>query len=224
MSEMPLKLSAYMAIKERILYCAYAPGALINEETLKSELGMSRTPIRDALSRLEQEGLIAILPKVGIMVSEMSIKDINELYEARLRIEPFAVRNYGSQIDDATYESYYRMFSKSTQDSTPQRLYEIDDAFHRLFLQATKNRYLISFYEIISGQVIRTRVASGQMTSVRLDYTQSEHQTIAKACLKRDWESASQAMRDHILMSKDAILEIAATQPERFHAASASNP
>lgn len=58
-----LKLQSYNIIKDKIIRCEYAPNTLINEEALREELGVSRTPIRDALSRLEQEGLIQILPK-----------------------------------------------------------------------------------------------------------------------------------------------------------------
>ena len=216
MSEAPLKLTAYLEIKDRILNCTYAPGAVMNEETLRTELKMSRTPIRDAIGRLEQEGLLTIMPKRGIVVSELSIRGINELYEARLRLEPYAVLNYGCRLSDTAYEEYYHEFSQKAEVRPPAELYELDDAFHWSFIHAADNRYLTNLYDMLSGQVIRFRIASGQRIGQRLDVTQVEHQQIAKACLCRNWAEAAEAMRRHILSSKESILNIAIAQPERF--------
>ena len=83
MKKESLKLQAYNTIKDKIIRCEYAPNELISEEALREELGVSRTPIRDALSRLEQEGLLTILPKKGIMVSGLSLGEINGIFENR---------------------------------------------------------------------------------------------------------------------------------------------
>ena len=93
-----LKQQAYDEIKRKIVTCEYAPNTLLNEELLREELHVSRTPIRDALSRLEQKGLITILPKKGIMVSSLSINDINMVFEVRMMYEPYALLHYGSRI------------------------------------------------------------------------------------------------------------------------------
>ena len=77
MSKMNLKTQAYNTIRQKIATCEYAPGTFLNEELLTTELGLSRTPVRDALSRLEQEGLIEIKPKKGIIVMPLSINTIN---------------------------------------------------------------------------------------------------------------------------------------------------
>ena len=84
-----LKQQAYDEIKRKIVTCEYAPNTLLNEELLREELHVSRTPIRDALSRLEQKGLITILPKKGIMVSSLSINDINMVFEVRMMSPEF---------------------------------------------------------------------------------------------------------------------------------------
>lgn len=71
-----LKQQAYNVIKEKIINCEFAPGAVYNEEYLCEEVNTSRTPVRDALGRLEQEGLIKIMPKRGIVVSPLTLKDV----------------------------------------------------------------------------------------------------------------------------------------------------
>lgn len=79
MKKETLKQHAYNIIKDKIINCEYAPSALLNEEMLKEDVQASRTPIRDALGRLEQEGLVTILPKKGIMVAPLTIREIDPL-------------------------------------------------------------------------------------------------------------------------------------------------
>ena len=73
----------------------YPPGSLLNEAQLSIELGVSRTPIREALNRIEHEGFIKILPKKGILVTEVSLNDVLHIFGARLEIEPIALRMAG---------------------------------------------------------------------------------------------------------------------------------
>ena len=94
----PLKQYAYEFIKKKILTCEYEPGRHLNEQQLCEAMGnISRTPVRDAVSRLEQEGLLNILPKKGILVSELRISDINRIFEVRMLLEPYVLRRYGSK-------------------------------------------------------------------------------------------------------------------------------
>ena len=102
-----LKTLAYNTIKQKIVTCEYAPGTFLNEEILTDELKISRTPIRDALSRLEQEGLIEIKPKKGITVTALSIKDVNMIFEIRKLYEPYILKNYGSFLDEDKLNEFY---------------------------------------------------------------------------------------------------------------------
>ena len=99
------KQTAYEYVKEKILSCEYEPGAMMNEQSLCDELVLSRTPVRDALSRLEQEGLVSILPKKGFVVTAMKLGDVNRIYEVRLLLEPYALRRYGHKLDRGELES-----------------------------------------------------------------------------------------------------------------------
>ena len=86
-----LKLQAYQYLKTKILNCEYRPNEFLNEQKLCAEMGnISRTPMRDALGRLEQEGLITILPKKGLMVSGITEEDVHSMFEMRLLVEPYA--------------------------------------------------------------------------------------------------------------------------------------
>ena len=96
-SKLSLKLQAYQYLKTKILNCEYRPNEFLNEQKLCAEMGnISRTPMRDALGRLEQEGLITILPKKGLMVSGITEEDVHSMFEMRLLVEPYALRTYGN--------------------------------------------------------------------------------------------------------------------------------
>jgi DNA-binding GntR family transcriptional regulator len=207
-----LKLQAYNAIKAKIISCEYAPNTLLNEELLHDELNVSRTPIRDALGRLEQEGLLTILPKKGIMVSGTSINDVNMVFEVRMMYEPYALLHYGSRLPFDTLLRFHRAFSDLGTLSEGNAFYEEDDCFHNTIIQTTNNRYLCQSYEYISNQSHRFRVLTGRSSSQRLEQTSAEHLKILIACLKQDWSGAAAAMREHLIASKNVTFDLLMNQ------------
>ena len=203
-----LKQQAYDEIKRKIVTCEYAPNTLLNEELLREELHVSRTPIRDALSRLEQKGLITILPKKGIMVSSLSINDINMVFEVRMMYEPYALLHYGSRIPYSVLTHSYELLSDLDAMSEDWAFFQADDAFHAAVVQAIGNRFLLQTYEWIQDQKLRFRVMTGQTSAPRLEDTSKEHTRILEACLKKDWSEAASAMKDHLINSKNATFDL----------------
>lgn len=203
-----LKQQAYDEIKRKIVTCEYAPNTLLNEELLREELHVSRTPIRDALSRLEQKGLITILPKKGIMVSSLSINDINMVFEVRMMYEPYALLHYGSRIPYSVLTHSYELLSDLDAMSENWAFFQADDAFHAAVVQAIGNRFLLQTYEWIQDQNLRFRVMTGQTSAPRLEDTSKEHTRILEACLKKDWSEAASAMKDHLINSKNATFDL----------------
>ena len=203
-----LKQQAYDEIKRKIVTCEYAPNTLLNEELLREELHGSRTPIRDALSRLEQKGLITILPKKGIMVSSLSINDINMVFEVRMMYEPYALLHYGSRIPYSVLTHSYELLSDLDAMSEDWAFFQADDAFHAAVVQAIGNRFLLLTYEWIQDQNLRFRVMTGQTSAPRLEDTSKEHTRILEACLKKDWSEAASAMKDHLINSKNATFDL----------------
>lgn len=217
MKKESLKLHAYNSIKEKIVSCEYSPGMLLNEELLRESIGASRTPIRDALSRLEQEGLISIMPKKGVVVSELSIGEVNMIFEVRLLVEPYALENYGASIPEQTVMEHFSAFTRAANDKTARDVpYELDDSFHRDIVSACANRFLMQTYESIQTQNRRFRVMTGTIQDNRLEITTREHLQIIRACIKRDWKLAGQAMREHLLASKDATFELLLNASARY--------
>lgn len=208
MAKEPLKLQAYQIIKDNIINCTYAPGAIINEELIREDINVSRTPIRDALSRLEQEGLVKILPKKGIIVSEMTVKDLNMLFESRNLVEPYVLRHYGNRIPQETYLKYYRMYQDYLNGKITTYSYtDMDESFHQMFINASENSYFLNLYSTIESQIRRTRVITGKASHDRLIATVNEHLAITDAALKNDWKVAANAMQMHLNMSKNASFD-----------------
>ena len=155
-----LKQQVYDAIKHSIIHCEYTPGSQLNEDTFCQRFGASRTPVRDALGRLEQEGLVVIQPKRGVLISPVSLRAINELFEVRQRIEPYALLTYGSRLSEDLYATYLRYFSGPTDDK--DFLHALDAKFHyalrsaRLWLRTIA----ISAWSIASPQIRPSATAS----------------------------------------------------------------
>ncbi|GHV42712.1 GntR family transcriptional regulator [Spirochaetia bacterium] len=205
---MSLKLQAYTTIKQKILSCEYPPNALLNEEKLCEDIQVSRTPIRDALSRLEQESLIQILPKRGIIVAGISLEEVEHIYELRLLLEPYALERYGKTIDPGVYEKLLDFFTRSPKKISLAEIHKMDDEFHHLFISAAKNAYLTQAYQYPYTQNIRLRILSGNLGRPRIKISQGEHCEITKYCLDKSWKKGAEALREHLLRSKDISYNI----------------
>lgn len=204
-----LKHQAYTIIKEKIINCEYAPEMIINEELIQKDISVSRTPIRDALSRLEHEGLIKILPKKGIYIPNISLDEVNMLYEARCLIEPYSVRYYGNKISKEVYLKYFYQYNSYLEQDN-EEIYsfeEMDDKFHRMFIYASENSYFLNLYATIESQIRRTRVLTAKTQKNRLKFTVEEHIAIVTAALKKNWIEATDAMQYHLSQSKDIIFD-----------------
>lgn len=196
-----LKLQAYNILKERITNCTYPPGCQLNEEILQNELGMSRTPIRDALGRLEQEGLINIRSKKGIEITKLNIRELNMIFELRELLECHALLQYGNLLPEEKLFHFFHCFSKK-EFSSEQEYYQCDDTFHGTIMSVVPNRYIAQSYQTICNQNNRFRIMTGHRTERRLLDTSDEHCAILRACIQKDWAVAAQAMREHLNCSK----------------------
>lgn len=206
-----LKQQAYEVIKSKILDCEYAPNQLLNEQILCDELGsVSRTPVRDAVGRLEQEGLVSILPKKGILVAPLNVGEIGLLYEARLLLEPYALLNYGKKIPAEEWAELQSTLNELLAQ-TPQNQhysYDLDNRFHQRIIDATENHYIIDAFENTKNANHRVRILSGNVNVSRKGDTLQEHLLIIAACLEENWEAAAQAMTTHLEHSRSAAFKL----------------
>lgn len=212
MKKLNLKTIAYNSIRQKIVTCEYEPGMHLNEELLTDTLGLSRTPVRDALSRLEQEGLIEIMPKRGIIVRPFSLNDINMIFEVRMLYEPYILLNYGSLLPEDKLKEFFQVFQQTTPESeywnNPAQFYELDGSFHQLIIDACPNLYIRNNYTLIQAQNARLRYMTGNVSEHRLEATFREHMDIVTPCLQKDWKLAAEKLRFHLNESKKAAFQL----------------
>ena len=208
MAEDSLKDIAYQMIKDRIVNCVYKPNTFLSENELMKEIDSSRTPIREALNKLEQENLVRILPKRGVIVTEISIKEVKMIFEYRLLIEPYIVENYHSNIDRCALEAILERLSTTPLDEAHyEKFYEMDNQLHRIISNSCPNKYLTGHLSHIYDQNNRLRVLAGKYIHQRQSSATKEHIELINAILYRSAQEAAETLRMHLERSKVAAVE-----------------
>ncbi len=203
-----LQEKVYSHLKDRIVNCEMLPGAVISEEILAGEFGTSRTPIREALLRLQKENLVVIFPRQGTFVSQISLKDIHEIYQIRLFMEPKVARIACRSMDPQVLEGFRRRFSGGGMNSSaPLEWFRHDRELHGYIIECAGNRHLKMIYGSVIDQNQRMRILAGRLP-LRISDTNEEHASIVDALLSKDEDRVEKAMQAHILASRDAVLRI----------------
>ena len=167
-----LKDTAYEIIKKNILDCKYEPGTVLNETLLIKDIGVSRTPVHNALAKLQSENLVTLIPKKGAIVCGITLKDM---------------------LDKSKLEKFIKKCERVS--SLGQKLH-LHMEFHSILYNSCPNRRLREILLNLESQNIRNRTY--HPNEVRLNKSFSEDITIAKYVLRGDFERAAQAVRTHL--------------------------
>lgn len=203
---MSLAKKAYTAIKEKIVNCEYLPETVLNEAGLIAELGVSRTPIREALSRLEHENLVRIMPKRGIFVTGFSLSDVREIYQVRELMEPHIIRLWGARIAKPVLETLKTTLLAMKPDTPEREFYRLDFELHRTIYDHCENKHFVQLLDRVFDQNHRIRILSGKLQH-RLESSREEHLAIVEALLAGDTEAAARAMAAHLEQSRKAAFD-----------------
>lgn len=204
-----LREQAYEAIKRGILDSRYAPGALLSENQLADELQISRTPIREALRELAGGGLVRILPQRGIVVSELSVHDIVEVYQLREQLETFAVRVAAERLGPADIEGLradHRDALAHMQAGSLRAAYDSADLMHGRILALAGNNRLVQFMAQLGDQVHRFGLLT--LRHGRVERALVEHGQIIEALIDNRPEEAETLMRQHLRADRDLALRV----------------
>jgi DNA-binding GntR family transcriptional regulator len=199
-----LKNLAYDILREKLINCEYRPGSMLNEAQLSTELGFSRTPIRQALNRIEQEGFIRVLPKKGIYVTDVSLNDVRQIFQARLEIEPVALRMAGFVLPEGDLLNFRRQFMGETPDVHAD--FRLDTTMHLFIIDHCGNRFIIDMMHKVFDESTRVIISSGQ-NEYKIHDACKEHLEVINLLLERDIGKASDAMYTHIESCKKAALD-----------------
>lgn len=206
-----LKKEIYQEIKKQIISCQLKPGTFIREADFEKELRASRTPLREAFAKLEEEGLLQVIPKKGVQVKPLSLMSIAHAYEARLLLEPFILNNYWDSINTAAMTkikiALINLIKKQPLKLSKHYIYsffELDNKFHRLISESCANEYLSSTLQHVDDEVERVRM----QLSYNSRYLESaqEHIVVIKAIEGNDKKAAVAALVTHIKNSQGVAL------------------
>jgi len=194
-----LRARAYEAIKEEILRGELRPGDAISEAEQALALGISRTPIREALQQLAAEGLVEVFPKRGTLVARLSARDVRESFELREAIEGACARLAAERRTDADLAAM-----RAALGGKPS--YQRGATFHGLLVAAADNRYLRTVFETTTGRIdLASRLAARSQNSTHAPG--STHEAVLTAIEAGDAEAAEQAMRQHLREHATFLIE-----------------
>lgn len=189
---------AYQKLLQAIRHGELTPGTRVREIEVAEMLGISRTPVRDAIRRLESDGLLIHLPRQGAVIKQLDQKEVIELYEVREVLEGTAARyaaRHASEIELAELEDFNDIMLSNAND--PIKVAEANRLFHQALYRAGNNRYLIDALNSLSNALTLlggTTLKEGERTQTAYQ----EHQAIIDAIRQRDGDKAEQAARHHI--------------------------
>lgn len=204
-----LSQQAYELLRYKIIALELEPGQVIDEQALKEELGVGRTPIREALQRLAQENLVTIIPRRGMFVTEIGLTDLQRLFEMRLVLEGLAARLAAVRGQEEQWDGMQAMLDEAHTLSTAenQRFSELDEAFHQMIWEAADNRFLQDSLTTLYALNLRLwYFALSQMGSMA--DTIQEHEQILAALRGRDADRAAALLENHMHRFREEIQQV----------------
>jgi DNA-binding GntR family transcriptional regulator len=192
---------AYEKIKEAILTFHFLPNQALVESELAAQLGISKTPVRDALMSLEKEGLVLRIPYKGTYVSGISKQDMADTFQIRIELEGLAVKLAAAHLEEedfARMEELVHAHSAALKKKDISLVSKINSQFHTMIVQKCANPQLIDMLLHLDDHLKRYRLLSISQ-GFRSDKSVPEHTQILNALRNQNPEEAEQAMRMHLI-------------------------
>jgi GntR family transcriptional regulator, rspAB operon transcriptional repressor len=187
-------------LRDEILTGRLQPGAILNERTLAERLGVSKTPVREALTLLGHEGLVHTLPRKGYFVSAISIQDVHDFFGLRVILESAAASAAAAKITDEQLEDLEKLAVKGDSVETPSEQLDQNIRFHDYVASLSGNARLAALIRKLHLEMQRM-IAAGYLTH--------EHEKLLSAFRQREPERAAEAMQEHIRTIRDKVLRVA---------------
>lgn len=206
MGKTDLSKIAYDYLFERIVANSFTPGTSIVENEICELLNISRTPVREAIRRLQAEGLVNKIKDIGTMVREITHDDIIEIFEIRILFEVFALKPCIENIKDEEIRSLEQRLLKLDASSDPQEYYEVDRDIHNAIMKFCSNSRMVNYLKTLNAQSEKFRRVSAT-TPKRLSKSREEHLAIVQAICNRDYEKAHEELTHHLNEVRRSVIE-----------------
>jgi DNA-binding GntR family transcriptional regulator len=216
----PLRELVFESLREAIITGRLRPGEHLMETQLAEELGVSRTPIREAIRKLELEGLVLMIPRKGAYVSQLSMKDIADVFEIRRALEGLAARLAAERATDEEVDRLERaiiQIAEVAQTDDLNGAVALDTGFHEELMKASHNPRLSQLVSNLREQIQRFRLTSLSHPG-RVKLAVEEHRLIVDAIASHDAELAQNLAYEHIENAENSLMEViseAGRKPDR---------
>lgn len=206
---LPLRDVVFNTLRQAILKGELKPGERLMEIALAERLGVSRTPIREAMRKLELEGLVVMIPRRGAQVANITEKDLNDVLEVRIALENVAIEKACKRMSEEEMGRLWlaaKEFKHTISEGNLVKLAEADVAFHEIIYRASDNKRLIQVLNNLREQIYRYRVEYLKDAQTR-DVLVQEHEELTQAIKDRDVARAQEISFRHIENQRKGIME-----------------
>ena len=204
----PLREAVCETLRDAIRKGILEPGERLMEVQLAEELGISRTPVREAIRKLEQEGYVIMMPRRGTYVSDISTNDVKEIFEIRSALESLAAGLAARRIEPDELETLQNLLVEIEgyiAKNDIEKIVETDIKFHGLLYQVSRNDRLVSIISNLKEQLARFRTLSMSYPG-RLQETLEEHSEMVEAIANGDASAARDAAEHHMERAEKTLL------------------
>lgn len=201
----PLREMVFESLREAIILGKLRPGERLMEIQLAEEMGVSRTPVREAIRKLELEGFVVMVPRKGAYVAGVSIKDIADVFEVRAALEGLAAGLAAERITEEEMEQLESAILSISGEEDVLTVVKGDSMFHELIYKASRNHRLIQIITHLQEQINRFRLTSLSIPG-RLRIAVGEHKKITEAICCRDVDLAQNLASEHMENAEQNLL------------------
>lgn len=204
-----MKHQIYQILKKEICDGNFPPGQWLQEKELAEKLNVSRSPVREALKQLVDEGLAIEYPNKGVFVKEFTVKDIEEIYEVRILLESYAIKNSVKTITTSNIRELMEILhvlTKQYENNDLASYIETDTQLHQYIITLGGNSIVSDIYRRIYSQSQQFRIYS-LTTKRRFDDSVVEHKNIVENICSGNWKEADRINKIHLSLAREEIIE-----------------
>lgn len=213
----PIKIDNYQPLRETVCEVLrnaikrgiLEPGERLMEVQLAEELGISRTPVREAIRKLEQEGYVIMMPRRGTYVSSLSVHDVKEIFEIRSALETLAAVLATMRIEPEELDKLRALLTEiegHIKNNDMDKIVATDIEFHGLLYQVSRNERLVAIISNLMEQLARFRTLSMSYPG-RLQETLAEHRAMVEAIAAGNEDAAREAAERHMEQAEETLLK-----------------
>jgi len=198
------------SLRQAIINGELVPGEPLRDRALGAMLGVSRTPVREALHRLEHAGLVESRGRSGWVVATFTEQDVRELFELRRALEPLGLQRLEDEPDaDAVAEigTFFDAYAHPVPTDRYEEYFARDHAFHKRIVQCSRNARLQHFYAVIESHIDRGRHFLSRGAVGRVDANLDEHLAVSRAVAEGDFSRARRELLYHLDMGEQLMID-----------------